>query len=163
MESVGRLAGGVAHDLNNLLTPILGFGGLLLDDLSSDDPHREFVQQIVHAAEKSRDLVQQLMAFGRRQVLQFEPLDLNAVVTEFEKLLRHMLHEDIVLQFIPAPSIPVVLGDMGQLDQVIMNLVVNAQDAMPDGGKLTIETGAVDLDAAYAAEHQASSLAAMSF
>jgi len=75
-------------------------------------------------------------------------------VTEFEKLLRHMLHEDIVLQFIPAPSIPVVLGDMGQLDQVIMNLVVNAQDAMPDGGKLTIETGAVDLDAAYAAEHQ---------
>ncbi|MBA4364559.1 MAG: hypothetical protein C0398_00955 [Coprothermobacter sp.] len=154
MESVGRLAGGVAHDLNNLLTPILGFGGLLLDDFSPDDPHRESVQQIVKAAEKSRDLVRQLMAFGRKQVLEFRPLDLNAVVTEFEKLLRHTLHEDIALKVILALSIPAVLGDIGQLEQVVMNLAVNAQDAMPEGGRLTIETSVADLDAAYVAAHQ---------
>ena len=153
MESVGRLAGGVAHDLNNLLIPILGFGGLLLDDLQEEDPHREFVRQIIQAAEKSRDLVRQLMAFGRKQVLEFRPLDLNAVVGEFEKLLRHTLHDDIVVEVVLSPSVPAVLGDVGQLEQVIMNLVVNAQDAMPDGGRLTIETGVVDLDAAYVAEH----------
>jgi len=153
MESVGRLAGGVAHDLNNLLTPILGFGELLLDDFRSDDPHRESVQQIVRAAEKSRDLVRQLMAFGRKQVLEFKPLDLNTMVKEFDKLLRHTLHEDIALQVVPGSSIPTVLGDIGQLEQVIMNLAVNAQDAMPAGGRLTIETSAVDLDAVYAAAH----------
>lgn len=154
MESVGRLAGGVAHDLNNLLTPILGFGGLLVEDLQETDPHKEYVRQIIQAAEKSRDLVRQLMAFGRRQVLEFKPLDLNAVVEEFEQLLRHTLHEDIAVQIVPGPSVPTVMGDMGQLEQVIMNLVVNAQDAMPEGGRLTIETGAADLDAAYAARHQ---------
>jgi two-component system cell cycle sensor histidine kinase/response regulator CckA len=153
MESIGRLASGVAHDLNNLLTPILGFGGLLLDDFSPDDPRKGSVQQIVRAAEKSRDLVRQLMAFGRKQVLEFRPLDLNAVVTEFEKLLRHTLHEDIALEVIPAPSIPAVLGDIGQLEQVVMNLAVNAQDAMPAGGRLTIETSVADLDAVYAKAH----------
>ena len=154
MESVGRLAGGVAHDLNNLLTPILGFGGLLEEDLREDDPDREYVRQIIQAAEKSRDLVRQLMAFGRKQVLEFKPLDLNAVVNEFEQLLRHTLHEDIALQIIAAPAVPAILGDMGQMQQVIMNLVVNAQDAMPDGGRLTIETGVAELDADYAAHHQ---------
>jgi len=154
MESVGRLAGGVAHDLNNLLTPILGFGGLLEEDLREDDPDREYVRQIIQAAEKSRDLVRQLMAFGRKQVLEFKPLDLNAVVNEFEQLLRHTLHEDIALQIIAAQAVPAILGDMGQLQQVIMNLVVNAQDAMPDGGRLTIETGVAELDADYAAHHQ---------
>lgn len=154
MESVGRLAGGVAHDLNNLLTPILGFGGLLQEDLREDDPDREYVRQIIQAAEKSRDLVRQLMAFGRKQVLEFKPLDLNAVVNEFEQLLRHTLHEDIALRIIAAQAVPAVLGDMGQLQQVIMNLVVNAQDAMPDGGRLTIETGVAELDADYVAHHQ---------
>jgi signal transduction histidine kinase len=154
MESVGRLAGGVAHDLNNLLTPILGFGGLLLDDFGSDDPHREFVQQIIRAAEKSRDPVRQLMAFGRKQVLEFKPLNLNTMLAEFEELLRRTLHEDIALQVVPAPFIPAILGDVGQLEQVVMNLAVNAQDAMPEGGRLTIETGVADLDAAYVAEHQ---------
>ncbi|MCX6097897.1 MAG: hypothetical protein NTZ77_05400 [Caldiserica bacterium] len=154
MESIGRLAGGVAHDLDNLLTPILGFGGLLLDGFGSDDPHREFVQQIVRAAEKSRDLVRQLMAFGRKQVLEFKPLNLNTMLAEFEELLRHTLHEDIALQVVLAPSIPAILGDVGQLEQVVMNLAVNAQDAMPEGGRLTIETGVADLDAAYVAEHQ---------
>ena len=152
MESVGRLAGGVAHDLNNLLTPILGFGELLLDDLRSDDPRKGSVEQIVKAAEKSRDLVRQLMAFGRKQVLEFKPVDLNSVVAEFEKLLRHTLHEDIALKVIPASSIPAVLGDVGQLQQVIMNLAVNAQDAMPSGGRLTIETSVADLDAVYASQ-----------
>ncbi|MCX6084857.1 MAG: PAS domain S-box protein [Caldiserica bacterium] len=154
MESVGRLAGGVAHDLNNLLTPILGFGGLLLDDLRADDPHRESVQQIVRAAEKSRDLVRQLMAFGRKQVLEFKPLNLNTMLVEFEELLRHTLREDIALKFVLAPSIPALLGDVGQLEQVVMNLAVNAQDAMPEGGGLTIETGVADLDTTYAADHQ---------
>jgi two-component system, cell cycle sensor histidine kinase and response regulator CckA len=154
MESVGRLAGGVAHDLNDPLTPILGFDRLLLDDFGSDDPHREFVQQIVRAAEKSRDPVRQLVVFGRKQVLEFKPLNLNTMLAEFEELLRHTLHEDVALQVVPAPSIPAILGDVGQLEQVVMNLAVNAQDAMPEGGGLTIETGVADLDAAYAAEHQ---------
>lgn len=152
MESVGRLAGGVAHDLNNLLTPILGFSELLLDDLSSDEPRKESVEQIVKAAEKSRGLVRQLMAFGRKQVLEFKPVDLNSVVAEFEKLLRHTLQEDIALQVIPASSIPAVLGDVGQLEQVVMNLAVNAQDAMPAGGMLTIETSVANLDTVYASQ-----------
>ena len=153
MESIGRLAGGVAHDLNNLLTPILGFGELLLESFNTEDPRTESVQLIVEAAEKSRDLVRQLMAFGRKQVLEFKPLDLNSVVTGFEKLLQHTIRADIALHVVLGPSIPAVLGDVGQIEQVVMNLAVNAEDAMPGGGRLTIETSVTDLDAAYAKEH----------
>ena len=151
MESVGRLAGGVAHDLNNLLSPILGYGEMLLDEFIAGDDRKESVAQIVNAGERARDLVRQLLAFSRKQVLELKPIDLNLVVRGFEKLLRRTIREDIDIRFIPAASIPRILGDVSQLEQVIMNLMVNAQDAMPDGGVLTIETATTHLDARYAA------------
>ena len=151
MESVGRLAGGVAHDLNNLLSPILGYGEMLLDEFIKGDDRKESVAQIVNAGERARDLVRQLLAFSRKQILELKPIDLNNTVNGFKKLLRRTIREDVDIQFIPATSIPQIRGDVSQLEQVIMNLMVNAQDAMPDGGILTIETAATHLDAGYAA------------
>jgi len=153
MESVGRLAGGVAHDLNNLLSPILGYGEMLLDEFIEGDDRKESVAQIVNAGERARDLVRQLLAFSRKQVLELKPIDLNNTVNGFKKLLRRTIREDVVIQFIPAPSIPHIRGDVGQLEQIIMNLMVNAQDAMPDGGILTIETAVTHLDDGYAAAY----------
>jgi PAS domain S-box-containing protein len=154
MESVGRLAGGVAHDLNNLLTPILGYGELLLNDFEGDDARKADVEKIVQAACRARDLVRQLLAFSRKQVLAFEPVDLNKVLDGFEKLLRRTIREDVTIDFILAPTVPLIKGDIGQLEQVIMNLAVNAQDAMPHGGNLTIQTSVVELDQTYVAAHQ---------
>jgi len=153
LESVGRLAGGVAHDLNNMLTPILGFGELLLENSAGDEEHREQLEEIVKAGRRARDLVRQLLAFSRKQNLEFKNIDLNTLLKDFEKLLRSTVREDIAIRLIPATSLPLIRGDVGQLEQVIMNLVVNAQDAMPDGGELTIETTLVELDESYAAEH----------
>ncbi len=150
MESVGRLAGGVAHDLNNLLSPILGYGEMLLDEFIPGDDRKESVAQIVSAGERARDLVRQLLAFSRKQVLELKPLDLNDTIKDFRKLLRRTIREDVDIRFVPEPSIPRVYGDISQLEQVIMNLAVNAQDAMPDGGRLTIETAVTHLDAGYA-------------
>ena len=154
LESVGRLAGGVAHDLNNLLSPILGYGEMLLGDLSESDERRASVSEIVGAGQRARDLVRQLLAFSRKQTLSLSPIDLNEVLARFETLLRRTIREDIAIEVHTAPALPPVRGDIGQLEQVIMNLSVNAQDAMPDGGTLTIETAVADLDEDYAAAHE---------
>jgi len=152
LESVGRLAGGVAHDLNNLLAPIMGYAEMLLEDFGEDDPRRTSAGEIVQAGLRARDLVRQLLAFSRKQLLEFKPVDLNEVLDRFEKLLQRTIREDVALKIAPAPFLPLVHADVGQLEQVIMNLAVNAQDAMPDGGELTIETVATELDGVYAAD-----------
>ena len=154
VEAIGRLAGGVAHDLNNLLSPIIGYGEILLLDSKHDDKTRESISQIVKAGLRARDLVSQLLAFSRKQTLEYKPVDLNATITGFEKLIRRTIREDIEIEIILAPSVRTIQADTGQIEQVIMNLVVNAQDAMPDGGKLTIETGEVFLDEEYTNVHR---------
>ncbi len=154
LESVGRLAGGVAHDLNNLLSPILGYGEMLLDETPEPDPRIELLEEIVSAGRRARDLVRQLLAFSRKQTLKFRFIDLNILLQNFEKLLRRTIREDVFIYLRPAPSLPPVKGDAGQLEQVIMNLAVNARDAMPDGGELTIETAQVELDESYTAQHE---------
>ncbi len=153
MEAVGRLAGGVAHDFNNLLTVILSYSDLLLEDLPSDAKDREDVEEIRKAAIAASSLTRQLLAFSRQQVLQPRILDINAVVSGTEKLLTRLLGEDVRLSTSLAPELGNVKVDPGQLEQIIMNLAVNARDAMPRGGKLTIETANVDMDAAYVAGH----------
>ncbi len=149
MESLGRLAGGVAHDLNNLLSPILGFAELLLEDLSPADPRREFAQEILRSAGRARDLVRQLLAFGRKQTLEFRSVDLNTLLGDFGKLLRRTIREDIRLELDLEPHLPPIRADAGQIQQVIMNLAVNAQEAMPGGGKLSIRTRRQELDEAF--------------
>ncbi|WP_419663056.1 two component system sensor histidine kinase, hybrid [Desulfosarcina variabilis str. Montpellier] len=153
LESIGRLAGGVAHDLNNMLSPIIGYGELLMEDLKDDLQKHERLQQIVQAGYRARDLVGHLLAFSRRQTLAYARLNLNQALERFEKLLRRTIREDIELIITPADNIQTINGDVGQIEQVIMNLCVNAQDAMPDGGKLTIETANVELDGSYRTEH----------
>ncbi len=153
MESVGRLAGGVAHDFNNMLSIILGYGEMLLDQLHPDDPLSEDAREIMEAANRSSDLTRQLLAFARKQTLQPEVLLLNDIVLNFDKMLRRIIGEDIELQLVLAEDIEHVLVDRGQIEQVITNLAVNARDAMPSGGKLIIETGAVELDETYADVH----------
>ena len=154
MEAVGRLAGGVAHDFNNILTAIGGYTDLLLEDLPLDDPRRQDVDEIHRAADRAAALTQQLLAFSRRQVLQPKVIDLNALVSNVEKLLGRLIGADVQLATALADEVGRVRADPGQLEQVIVNLAVNARDAMPGGGRLTIETRNVDLDAAYAAEHR---------
>lgn len=154
LESVGRLAGGVAHDLNNLLSPILGYSELLQQmELPGTDKRREYVQYIIQAGIRARDLIRQLLAFGRKQTLFIETVDLNEVVAGFATLLRRTVREDIAIKIVSAPGLPAVRVDTGQIEQVIMNLVVNAQDAMPEGGKIAIETAAIELDEEYTASH----------
>ncbi len=154
LESIGRLAGGVAHDLNNLLSPILGYSEMLLADAVGRDPRRDSLTAIVTAGKRARDLVRQLLAFGRKQTLKVEPVDLNGLLKHFHRLLRRTIREDIVIHMDLDRTLPPIQGDAGQLEQVVMNLAVNAQDAMPDGGELTIETSAAVLDEAYAAHHE---------
>jgi two-component system, cell cycle sensor histidine kinase and response regulator CckA len=141
MEAIGGLAAGVAHDFNNLLGPILGYSEILLARLDANHGHREPLQQILKAALRARDLVRQLLVFSRKQILQMKPVDINRVISEFEKLLRRTLREDIEVQYLLDSSVPLIQGDIGQLEQVIMNLAINAQDAMPKGGRLIIQTG----------------------
>jgi len=154
LESIGRLAGGVAHDLNNLLTPILGYGEILGEDGIDGDRKKRMADSIVSAAQRARNLVRQLLAFSRKQNLEFRQVDLNQLLGEFRNLLRRTIREDINLVLDLAESLPAVQGDPGQLEQVVMNLAVNAQDAMPKGGELFIETRLVELDENYAAAHQ---------
>jgi two-component system, cell cycle sensor histidine kinase and response regulator CckA len=150
MEAVGQLAGGVAHDFNNLLTVILGYGSLLLKDLAPEDSRRAPLEGIKQAADRAAVLTQQLLAFSRRQVLAPRLLDLNAVVADMDKMLRRLIGEHIELSTVLAPELGLVKADPGQIEQVVMNLVVNARDAMLTGGKLTIETAHVELDEACA-------------
>jgi CheY-like chemotaxis protein len=153
MEAVGRLAGGVAHDFNNLLTVIISYTDLLLEDLDRDDPKREDVTAVRKAAEGAAALTHQLLAFSRKQVLQPKVLDLNATVASTEKLLRRLIGEDIRLVAKLGSSLGRVKADPGQIEQVIMNLAVNARDARPAGGQLTIETADVAMDEAYVRGH----------
>jgi PAS domain S-box-containing protein len=153
MEAVGRLAGGVAHDFNNLLTAIIGYSQLALGRLHREDPMRREIEEIERAGQRAAGLTNQLLAFSRKQVLQPQVLDLNAVVADIAKLLERLIGEDIVLAASLGPDIGFVKADRGQIEQIIMNLAVNSRDAMPDGGTLTIETFNVELDESYTAEH----------
>ena len=155
VEAIGRLAGGVAHDLNNLLTPILGYSEMLLNDLDEKDSRLKNLENIFQAAQSARDLVQQLLAFSRKQTLEYKPVDMNKAVAGFEKLLRRTIREDVEIRINLSPHIPIVMADIGQIEQVIMNMSVNAADAMSGGGLLTIETSPVTLDEQDAAIHQA--------
>ncbi len=150
MEAVGRLAGGIAHDFNNLLTVITSYSDLLLEDLGTDDPKRSDVEQVRKAADGAAALTRQLLAFSRQQVVEPRVVSLNAVVESLQKILRRVLGEDVDLATTPGADLGAVRADVGQLEQVLMNLAVNARDAMPTGGKLTIETGNVEHDPAFA-------------
>ena len=154
MEAIGRLAGGIAHDLNNLLSPILGYGELLLADTTAHDPRREMMEQVMKAGVGARDLVRQLLAFSRRQTLEYKPLDLNKILAGIAKLLRRTIREDIEIKIAQSPHIGPVMADIGQIEQVIMNLTVNAADAMPEGGELTIETAPAELDESHAMPYE---------
>lgn len=144
VESIGRLAGGVAHDLNNLLTPVLGYGQLMFNDFEEGDKRKGYLEQIMRASERARDLVGQLLAFSRKQTLHYQPLDINTVINKFSELLRRTIREDIALVFDLREDIKTVEADVGQIEQVLMNLSVNSADAMPDGGQLTFATSMVD-------------------
>jgi two-component system cell cycle sensor histidine kinase/response regulator CckA len=153
MEAVGMLAGGVAHDFNNLLTIITGYSQLILNSLGPTDPNRHSVEQIMKAGERAAALTKQLLAFSRRQVLQPRVLDLNKLVESLSTMLQRLIGEDIDLRLVLPPDLGRVSADPGQVEQVLMNLAVNARDAMPKGGVLTIETANVALDREYASHH----------
>ncbi|MGO8735393.1 MAG: PAS domain S-box protein, partial [Terriglobia bacterium] len=153
MEAIGRLAGGVAHDFNNLLTIINGYSELLLEQFGADERASGYVSEVKNAGVRAASLTRQLLAFSRRQVLAPQVLDLNTVVSSLEKMLRRLIGEDVILSTALDPLLWRVRADPGQIEQVIMNLVVNARDAMPAGGHLTLETGNVELDEAYAHNH----------
>ena len=153
MEAVGRLAGGVAHDFNNLLTAISGYSDLLLHRLPEYSTLRRDVEEIRKAGDRAAALTRQLLAFSRRQVLQPKILDLNTVVTKMGPMLGHLIGKDIELSTDLSPSLSRVKADPGQIEQVILNLAVNARDAMPDGGRITIATADAALSPAYAAVH----------
>jgi len=155
VESLGRLTGGVAHDFNNLLMVISSYTEMLQQRLPPEDPLRRNTQQILKASERAASLTQQLLAFSRKQVLSPQVIDLNAVVDETAKMVKRLIGEDIELALLPTKPLWSVMADPGQMTQVLMNLCVNARDAMPQGGKLTIETQNVVVDAQPAAKHPA--------
>ncbi|HMK76072.1 MAG TPA: PAS domain S-box protein [Thermodesulfobacteriota bacterium] len=153
MEAIGQLAGGVAHDFNNLLTVIKGYSQLSLNEMKENDPLRESIEEVRNAADRAADLTRKLLAFSCRQVLEMKVLDLNTVLRDLERMLRRLIGEDIELVTILTDGLGRVKTDPGWVEQIIMNLAVNARDAMPNGGKLTIETANVELDGAYAHKH----------
>jgi two-component system cell cycle sensor histidine kinase/response regulator CckA len=153
MEGIGQLAGGIAHDFNNLLGVISGYATLLAKDLGSLHPGGKRVEHIRRAAERAADLTRQLLAFSRKQVLQPRTLDLNVVVGGVESMLQRLIGENVRLATSLGPGLGLVKADPGQIEQVIMNLAVNARDAMPDGGSLILETANTDLDESYARLH----------
>src|SRR6266404_4324368 len=153
MEAIGRLAGGIAHDFNNLLTVILGYCSLASNRPGIIGDLREDLKEITQAGERASVLVGQLLAFSRKQVLQLRVLDLNEVIIGTRQMLRRVIGEDIVLSSNTRPGLGHVLADAGQIEQIILNLAVNARDAMPKGGRITIETENVELDNGYARTH----------
>ena len=146
LEAIGRLAGGIAHDFNNLMTVVTGYSELLLPTFAKDESAYKNILEIKKAAERATSLTSQLLAFSRKQILQPEILDLNAVLRNVQKMLNHLIGEDLDLDVVYGKELGLIEADAGQMDQVIMNLVVNARDAMPTGGKLTIETVNAELD-----------------
>ncbi|MFO0750876.1 MAG: PAS domain S-box protein, partial [Myxococcota bacterium] len=153
MEAIGRLAGGVAHDFNNLLTVILSYGTMVAAQFASDDPVAEDLGELVTAARRAAELTRQLLMFSRQQVVQPQTIDVNDVVSGIERMCQRILGEDITLVTALGSDPGLVLIDPGLLEQVLMNLVVNARDAMPAGGRLTMETTSLELDETFAAEH----------
>ncbi|MBN2354281.1 MAG: response regulator [Spirochaetales bacterium] len=151
MESIGRLVGGVAHDLNNLLTPVLGYGEILIENFPPEDPRRISAEEVVAAGTRARDLVRQLLTFGRKLPHDYAQVDLNRIISDFQNLLRHTIRENIEIKISAGPGILPIMADAVQIEQVIMNLAINAADSMIDGGRLTIATSAVELDEAAAA------------
>ncbi|QEL17624.1 PAS domain S-box protein [Limnoglobus roseus] len=155
MEAVGQLAGGVAHDFNNLLTVINGYAALILEEVAAGDPVRDLIGEIKQAGDRAADLTRQLLAFSRQQLLRPRPLALNDEVAGVAQMLRRVIGEDVALVLRPGPALPSVRADRGQVGQVLMNLAVNARDAMPTGGTLTIGTSAVTLEAATTRDGEA--------
>jgi len=153
MEAIGRLAGGVAHDFNNLLTAILGYCELLLADLAPTDPHQTDIVEIQKAGERAAELTRQLLAFSRKQIIEPTLLDLNMVVADMQSMLGRLIEEDVKMVLVLRPEPARVRADRGQVEQIVLNLAVNARDAMPGGGTLTIETANVELDEHYATAH----------
>jgi two-component system cell cycle sensor histidine kinase/response regulator CckA len=153
MESIGRLAGGVAHDFNNMLSVILGYSELIKTKLAPDDPIMRDFEQIQRAAKRAQDITQQLLAFSRKQVFEPKILNINELIRCFENNLSRLIGEDIELKFFPSRDIENIEFDPTQIEQILMNLAINARDAMPAGGNLTFETANVSLDEAYCREH----------
>jgi CheY-like chemotaxis protein len=153
MEAVGRLAGGVAHDFNNMLSVILSYAQLLRTELRPNDPMRADLEEIAKAAQRAASLTRQLLLFSRQQVVEPKVLDLNDLLTDMDRMLRRILGEDVDLAVIQGPELGRIRADASSIEQVVMNLAVNARDAMPTGGQLTIETRNVELDDDYAREH----------
>jgi PAS domain S-box-containing protein len=154
MEAVGRLAGGVAHDFNNLLTVIMGYSQILTDGLPGASRLKDATTQIRSAADRAAGITRQLLAFSRKQVLSPRVIDLNDVMLNLDTMLRRLIGEDVEVLTVPGRDLGAVRADPGQIEQVIMNLALNARDAMPNGGKLTLETENMELDASYASEHE---------
>jgi len=153
MDAIGRLAGGVAHDFNNLLMVISAYAELTRDALPSEHPSRPKVDEIINAARRAAELTKQLLAFGRKQMQSLQLLDLNNVLGQISKMLARLIGEDVQLLFVPGPDLDKVRADPVQIEQVVMNLAANARDAMPHGGKLTIETCNIHLDETYIQRH----------
>ena len=153
MDAIGRLAGGVAHDFNNLLMVISSYAELMLDSLAPQHPLRRNVDEIQKASRRAADLTRQLLAFGRKQMQTLQLLDLNLIIEDINKMLPRLIGEDIELVFVPGEKLGKVKADPVQIEQILMNLVANARDAMPKGGRLVIETASLRLDDAYVQEH----------
>jgi two-component system, cell cycle sensor histidine kinase and response regulator CckA len=153
MEAVGRLSGGIAHDFNNLLGVIIGYSQVLRRKLDPSSPLKEHAEEVEKAANRAVSLTRQLLAFSRQQILTLAVVDLNTLVSDMQKMLPRLIGEDVVVDIDLAPNLGRIKADQGQIEQVVMNLAVNARDAMPDGGRLQIETGNRELDDLYCSEH----------
>ncbi len=153
MECVGLLAGGVAHDFNNLLTPILGYSELLMAAFPEDDPRHKRLQQVKEAAERAKDLTRRLLAFSRKQIIELKPVDLGDVIRHFQNILRRTIRENVAINVVISPTLGKIRADAGQLELMLLNLSINAQDAMSDGGQMTIEARNAELDQGYTALH----------
>ncbi|MCL4457929.1 MAG: ATP-binding protein [Nitrospirae bacterium] len=154
MEAVGTLAGGVAHDFNNILTTIIGYANLLQMKMREDDPGNPYIKEVLVSAEKAAHLVNSLLAFSRKQIMSLKPVNVNDIIIGMKKMLARLISEDIEFRVDAADKELTVMADRGQIEQVLMNLVTNARDAMPDGGILTIETGLAELDENYMKAHE---------
>jgi two-component system cell cycle sensor histidine kinase/response regulator CckA len=153
MDAIGKLAGGVAHDFNNVLTAIIGYSDFLRKHLGTDDPLQQEVEEIRKAGQRAASLTRQLLAFSRRQIFEVKALDLNAIIVGMEKMLRRLINESVSIDFCLDPALGVMRADSSQIEQVLLNLVINASDAMPGGGRIIIETGNAELDESYSQMH----------